>query len=634
MTVKEHNQPTNITHAETIEVIQTHTETHLKADEYIKSRLKDIPQSPGVYMMRDVNGTILYVGKAKVLPQRLRSYTDLKSLCKRIRIMVSKVTNLEYMTTKSEVDALILEASMIKSHKPHYNILLKDDKAWSFITLHRNHDFPGLSMSRRPTKDEHKFGPFSDYNTASCVSEVVKQVYGIRSCSDREFINRRRPCLEYQIKRCTAPCVNKISKEDYKDSISGAISLMKGKSKEILNQMLSEMNALSDDMEYEKAGQIKKKFDALSALQSRGKIHFARFDNTDAIIWQNQGDFIGIQVSVVRNGLNHGMRVFNIENDEQNDIEDVLMSFISQFYSNNPLPHEILLDEIGEESFAMIKAALSQIGKVKITIPKGEKTDKKMLIDFGRENLNDKMFQKCEQILKNKNLHTDLQNALFMDTEIERIEVYDNSHISGTDFLGVMIVANPDGFDSGSYRKFNAKESLGGDDYAMMYEVMKRRFSGHDPRPDLLIIDGGKGQGTSVANALRDLKMDKMPFLCVSKGPQRNKGLEEFFFYKNHDAQPQNVSIHGVLRHYLQRIRDESHRFAITANRLKRNKKIPKSPLDEIQGVGPKRKQILIKHFGGSKKILQATPKEIADVLNVSITLAQNILMRLNELSN
>lgn len=600
----------------------------------IKEALKQIPSKPGIYRMIDEQQKVLYIGKAKNLTKRITNYTQPERLNYRIIQMVSKVRNVITTQTSTESEALLLEANLIKKHRPHYNILLKDDKSFPYILLTENHNFPRITKHRGKKKEKGKyFGPFPSASSVNTAIADLQKSFLLRPCSDSFFEKRTRPCMEYQIKRCSAPCVDKITIEEYSELVAQAKSFLKGKTREIQDLLHEKMMKASDNMEYEKAASFRNRIQALNQVQSKQNIYSQNIKDADIIGLYNESGQCCIQIFFYRNGLCFGNQAYFPVIDEYSNEDEIISAFLLQYYQTHLPPNSLIIShEISNKQ--ILEQALTSISDHKISINHAKKGEKRELVENAIKNANNSLRQKLLQTEKQKNILKELQEIFSLPRPIKRIEVYDNSHIMGKYDTGAMIVAGPDGFIKKAYRRFNIKGDTAGtgDDYAMIEQVITRRFTRllqDSPKyqehiwPDLVIIDGGIGQMSSVEKALKSLSLDnKIPFICISKGPDRNAGREKFHMPGNSSF---TIPYDSATIYYLQRLRDEAHNYAIGTHRKKRSKSIEKSLLDEIPGIGGKRKRDLLQHFGSAKDVISASVSDLQKVPGISKSLAQII---------
>ncbi len=600
----------------------------------IKSYVKTLPGKPGVYRMINERQKVLYVGKAINLKNRVSNYTQPLSLPTRLKRMIAETTSMEFVVTNSEVEALLLEANLIKRYDPPYNVRLKDDKFFSYIHL-SNHPYPRLSKYRGSKSEGGTFyGPFVSINAIDHVLLMLYKTFKIRSCTDSYFKARTRPCLQYHIKRCSAPCVGKIDQADYQKDVKTVCQVLDGKSQDVQKDLQNQMTAFASSQNYEQAALVRDQIRALSAVQSKQTVNLPNIKNADVFGMGITADDVCIQGFFYRNGSNYGTTSFFFKETKHVAPQDIFESFLMQFYADTCPPKLILTNtslegDIVEKALNSLRATHNQRGHVNIEIPsRGPKLDivnsvvKNALAAIERKQLHQKTAR--------DNLEK-LSTVLEFDTPIKRIEVYDNSHIQGTNAIGGMIVAGEDGFEKRYYRKFTIKETdiSPGDDFGMMKEVLKRRFKGslakdpeRSPIPDLVIIDGGKGQLSAAQSIFEDYDIS-VPLLAIAKGPDRNAGKETFFTQER----PEGFKLyeHKQVLHYLQRLRDEAHRFAITFHRAKREKSMKKSLLDTIPGVGPSRKKALLHHFGTALAVKAASIEDLEAVEGISKSLAKHI---------
>ena len=594
----------------------------------IKKHLKTLDAKPGVYRMLDLNKNILYVGKAKNLKKRVGDYTRPNALTTRLVKMVAKTHSMAFITTHTEAEALLLEANLIKALKPKYNILLRDDKSFPYILLKNHQNWPQITKHRGVQKIKGAyFGPFASAQAVNGTLNTLQRVFLLRSCSDSIFRNRTRPCLLYQIKRCSAPCVGKISEDDYQELLDDTLAFLSGKNASVQKRMARDMQKASDDQEFEVAASLRDRLKALTNIQQHQGIYCQSIGNSDIVALFNKGGQSSIQVFFYRNGQNWGNRAYYPYHHKLETPDKILGAFIAQFY-------ETIYTNIKPESKNLMEEAFSKRVGYKVGILTPQRGEKKALVQDAVYNAKAALMRKLAEAASQKKLLEEVMKTFNLEACPERIEVYDNSHISGTNALGGMIVVGPEGFQRNAYRKFNIKDKniSSGDDFAMMREVLKRRFSrlieGNSPSndkgawPDLVLIDGGEGQLNAVQKTLTGLGLEKLPIVGISKGPDRNSGREKFHI-KGRPAftlPPDNAVLF-----FLQRLRDEAHRFAIGAHRARRRLNIHKSLLDQISGVGPKRKKSLLNYFGSAKAVEVAGLKDLEMVEGVSKSMAKTI---------
>ncbi len=599
----------------------------------IRKYLRTLTAKPGVYRMLDARGEVLYVGKAKSLKARVASYTNPGNLSHRIMLMVAATRSMVFVTTHTEVEALLLESNMIKRFRPRYNVLLRDDKSFPFVRLDTTHAFPRIMKHRGARTDKAEyFGPFASAGAVNKTLNGLQKAFLLRTCTDHVFETRSRPCLLYQIKRCAAPCVDRISADDYQSLVAQARDFLKGRSQAIQEKLQQRMVAASDDLDFETAAIYRDRLRAMTQVQARQDINNTRIGDVDVIAAAQKGGQTCVQVFFLRNGQNWGNRAFYPRHHESQPLEEVLPAFIGQFYDNKEPPREILVKpEIAEKP--LLEEALSVKAGRRVHIAMPRRGDRRKLVDMAERNAVDALTRRLAESASQDRMLTDLVAVLDLDAPPRRIEVYDNSHISGTNALGAMIVAGHEGFEKASYRKFNIKsEDLSpGDDYGMMREVMTRRFGRlvrEDPEretaawPDLVIIDGGRGQLSAVAETLADVGIDDLPLVAIAKGPDRNAGREDFYMP---GRQPFKLPPTSPVLYYIQRLRDEAHRFAIGGHRARRKTDARKSALDQVPGIGAKRKRALLMHFGSARAVAGAGIRDLEAVDGISRTTAKVI---------
>jgi excinuclease ABC subunit C len=594
----------------------------------IKDYVKTLPPAPGVYRMLAGNGDVLYVGKAKALKKRVLSYTQFDKLPIRLKRMVAQTRAMEFITTHTEAEALLLEANLIKKFQPRYNILLRDDKSFPYILVRGDHDFPQILKHRgNKSSGGTYFGPFASAGDVNRTIAILQKVFMLRNCTDSYFSARTRPCLQYHIKRCTAPCVGKVSQEDYAEQVRGAQSFMEGKSRDIQDRLTHAMEDASTAQDYEKAAQLRDRIRALTGIQARQDINLDLGDADVFAIAQEAGKSC-VQVFFFRGGRNMGNRSYFPRHQKDEVAHDILSAFMGQFYQNKPVPRDILLN-VDMPDRALLEEAFATLAKVKVTLHTPQRGQRKRLIDFVTRNAAEALARQAASGAAQGKLLAAVAGLFGLEEPPKRIEVYDNSHISGTNMVGAMIVAGPEGLQKNAYRQFNIKFAGAADDYAMMREVLTRRFKRlveqgeSEAWPDLVLIDGGAGQLSAAQETLEDLGvLDRLCLVAISKGPDRNAGREKFHMPGRPEFQ---LPEHDPVLQYLQRLRDEAHRFAITQHRSRRGKQISASPLDEISGIGARRKKALLLHFGSAKAVAGAGVDDLCAVEGVSRALAQKI---------
>jgi len=591
----------------------------LSGAQIIESFVKTLPGQPGVYRMLNASGDVLYVGKAKSLKKRVTAYTQPEKHPIRIQRMIMQTVHMEFATTHTETEALLLEANLIKKLKPRYNILLRDDKSFPYILITGDHAFPQVLKHRgaKVRKGEY-FGPFASGAAVNEAIAVLHKAFMLRNCPDSVFAQRTRPCLQYQIKRCTAPCVLKVTQEAYAKQVDMARQFLSGKSREIQDYFAAEMLAASERMDFEAAAGLRDRIRALTTIQA----HLVKgLDNADIHALYQHNGMSCVEVFFFRAGQNYGNRSYFPRHEKDEKPEDILAAFITQFYTSKPVPKEVLVNVAVNE-----KAIIEEALKTRIILP--TRGNKKELVQMALKNAKESFERKRATDASQGELLEGLAEHFGLESPPERIEVYDNSHISGTHALGAMIVAGPEGFQKNAYRKFNMdKDVKPGDDFAMMRAMLTRRFQSlaNDDtavRPDLLLIDGGQGQLNAAVQAMSDLGVSNIPVVAIAKGPDRNAGRERFFIP---GKPPFSLEPNNPVLYFLQRLRDEAHRFAITSHRARRSRAITSNPLDEIAGIGEKRKKALLLHFGSAKAVAEAGVADLQKVDNISRTVAEKI---------
>ncbi len=589
--------------------------------EIIKSYVNELSHSSGVYRMLDAENNTLYVGKAKSLKNRVLNYVNTSALNTRLQRMISLTSKMEIITTRSEAEALLLEANMIKKYSPRYNILLKDDKSFPYIFFSGDHDFPRLSKHRGAKVGKGKyFGPFVSAGAVDETITILQKAFLIRNCSDNIFKNRTRPCLQYQIKRCSAPCVDFINKEDYEKLTRQAYDFLSGKSRQIQDELIKEMQTASEAQDYEKASIIRDRIRSLTQVQQQSKLTSNTIIDADLIAIARDGDDCCIQIFSFRGGRNYGSKNYFPSNTKEHTGGEIISSFIAQFYQSQPIPKLILVSEELEDA-ALLEEALCLNTDYSVSIVNPQRGEKHELMVQALRNAKEALLRHLSTNISQKAALQGVQELFGLDDIPKRIEVYDNSHISGTNQVGAMIVACVDGFIKNQYRKFDIKnaDTVGGDDYAMLREVLTRRFKRlqdeQQNKPDLVLIDGGAGQLSIATQVFEELGINDIVYVGIAKGEDRNAGREHFFMQGREAFQ---LSENDAVLHYLQRLRDEAHRFAIGAHRNKRSKSMQVSELDAIVGIGAARKKSLLHHFGSARAVAAASIEEIGQVTGIS----------------
>jgi excinuclease ABC subunit C len=599
----------------------------------IRNVLKTLPVRPGVYRMHDVRGDVLYVGKARALRNRVTNYTQVSRLSKRLQRMVAQTRSMTIVTTNSEAEALLLEAQLIKRYRPPYNVLLRDDKSFPYILLRADHAFPRIQKHRGAQKIKgNYYGPFASAGSVTRTLNALQKLFLLRSCSDSFFANRSRPCLLYQIKRCSAPCVGRIGDSDYAELVADAKAFLAGKSTQVQAKLGEAMQSAAANMDFELAAVYRDRLKALTFIQGSQAINAEGVGDADIFALACKAGTMCIQGFFIRGGQNWGHRSFFPTHTDGVSEDEVFASFLMQFYEEVTPPRTILLDRnLGEAE--LIAEALAEQAKGKVAISQPQRGDRRRLIDQAKRNAEEALDRRLAESTTQARILRELAELFDLDGPPDRIEVYDNSHIMGTNALGAMVVAGPEGFRKNSYRKFNIKrpETKPGDDFAMMREVFERRFArakNEDPDreggdwPDLVLIDGGRGQLNAASQTLAGMGVEDVALVGVSKGPDRNAGRETFHLL---DGREINLPPNSPVLFYLQRLRDEAHRFAIGAHRAKRAKAIGASPLDEVPGIGPARKKALLMHFGTAKAVRAASLEDLQRAPGVSASVAQKV---------
>lgn len=600
----------------------------------ILETVKTLPLKPGVYRMIDKAGQVLYVGKAKSLKNRVRSYTLVDQLPTRLQRMVFATASMEIIHTKTEVEALILESQLIKKLQPKYNILLKDDKSFPYIYIQKGHDFPQVYKKRGVNEQEaHCFGPFATIDAVETTTIALQKIFKLRNCKDAFFDARARPCLQYHIKRCTAPCVGKVTPAAYQQQVNQAIDFLKGKSQDIQKLLEHKMIQASASEEFELAAVYRDQIKDLNKIQQHSSINPVGIKDADILGLFEEKGCVGIQVFFVRGGQNYGNLSYFPKHSSDNSIEEIFQQFILQFYESRIAPKEIYISHPLEE-LSLIAEALSELNNQAVTLQVPQRGDKKRFMDMVVSNAKAAVNRKLIETANQKDLLHKLASFLDLEDIPGRIEVYDNSHIQGSHSVGAFIVAGEEGFIKNAYRKFTIKDTtVFGDDFGMMREVFRRRFTKPDTDehwafPDVVIIDGGIGQLNAVLETLNELQLPNPPaVMAVSKGPDRNAGREKILLPNKPSVQ---LDFNDPLQFFIQRLRDEAHRFVIETHRKKRKTQMTLSQLDEIEGIGPKRKKALLHHFGSVKSIKEASVEQLEKVNGINPALAKIIFMFFN----
>ncbi|AMM84937.1 excinuclease ABC subunit UvrC [Martelella sp. AD-3] len=618
----------------------------LKGAALIGEFVKHLPNSPGVYRMFNAKGDVLYVGKARSLKKRVTNYAQGRGHSNRITRMITQTAHMEFVTTRTETEALLLEANLIKRLRPRFNVLLRDDKSFPYILITGDHEAPALFKHRgaRARKGDY-FGPFASAGAVGRTINAMQRAFLIRSCTDSVYESRTRPCLLYQIKRCAGPCTGEISTEDYAALVNEAKAFLSGKSKQVHAELADAMNQASEELDFERAAIYRDRLSALSHVLGHQGVNPAGIEEADVFAIHNEGGLCCIQVFFYRTGQNWGNRAYFPKTDPSLPAAEILNAFLAQFYDDKPIPRDIFLSEEIEER-ALLELALSERAGRKVNIAVPKRGEKRETVDHVTANAREAHGRKLSETATQSRLLQGFAETFGLASPPRRIEVYDNSHIMGTNAVGGMIVAGPEGFVKAQYRKFNIKstEITPGDDFGMMREVMTRRFSrlikehGIPDRsqpvetdedapfpawPDVILIDGGQGQMSAVRAILEELGVNEaVTAIGVAKGADREAGRERFFMEGKPDF---SLPPRDPVLYFIQRLRDEAHRFAIGSHRARRKKEMVKNPLDEIAGIGPSRKRALLQHFGSAKAVSRAGLTDLSGVEGISEAMARQI---------
>ncbi|GEO80629.1 UvrABC system protein C [Pararhodospirillum oryzae] len=601
---------------------------------YLRSQIRLLPLSPGVYRMLDAQGAVLYVGKARVLRRRVVSYTQTHRLPVRLQRMVAATVALEVITTHTEAEALLLESNLIKKLKPRYNILLRDDKSFPYIEITPGHPFPRLIKTRggRPQPGTH-FGPFASGRAVSETLAALQRAFLLRTCADAVFANRTRPCLLFQIKRCSGPCVGRIEPAAYTALVEEARAFLSGRSTSLQRELARRMEEASAALAFEAAAVYRDRIKALTNVQAHQDINLPTLGEADVIALHSEGGQTCVQVFFFRGGRNNGNRPFFPAHPADLTTAEVLEGFVGQLYARLPPPRLILLDQPLPNQELVEKALALRAGH-RVTLGVPRRGNRRKLVEHAALNAREALGRRMAEGSAHRRLLEGVARAFSLKAPPERVEIYDNSHIRGAHAVGAMVVAGPEGFVKNAYRTFTIRdpETVPGDDFAMMREVLRRRFAraqGEDPTrerglwPDLVLIDGGQGQVSAAGAVLAELGIDDLAVVGVAKGPDRDAGRERFFPLAG--GPPLSFPLNDPVLHYLQRLRDEAHRFAIGTHRAKRSRAIGSSPLDAVPGIGARRKKALLHHFGSARAVAQAGLADLEVVDGISAALAKKI---------
>lgn len=611
--------------------------------EVIGEFVKRLPGAPGVYRMLNENGDVLYVGKARNLKNRVTSYSRTTGHTNRIARMISDTASMEFITTHTEIEALLLEANLVKRLRPRYNVLLRDDKSFPYILVSGDHEAAGLFKHRGARSRKGKyFGPFASAGAVNDTISTLQKVFLLRTCTDSFYQGRTRPCLQHQIKRCAAPCTGEITLENYEKLVQEAYDFLSGKSQKIKTHLSEQMQAASERLDFEQAAMYRDRLGSLSHVQSHQGINPRHVDEADIFALHQESGQSCIQVFFFRTGQNWGNRAYFPRADKSFEPEEILGAFLGQFYDDKPVPKLVLISHEIEDQ-QLLQEALSVRANRKVQVSQPKRGEKRELVNHVQTNAREALGRRLAENASHEKLMAGMAEAFDLKEPPNRVEVYDNSHIMGTNAVGAMIVAGPEGFVKNQYRKFNikSKDIVPGDDYGMMREVMTRRFSrlikergpkseqldAEDgslvPWPDLVLIDGGLGQLNAVREVMKELELlDVVPLVGIAKGPDRDAGRERFFI---NGRSPFSLPVRDPVLYHIQRLRDEAHRFAIGTHRAKRKKEMIKNPLDEISGIGPARKRAILHHFGSAKATSRAGIEDLKAVEGVSAQMAQVI---------
>ncbi|MDW6021289.1 excinuclease ABC subunit UvrC [Mesorhizobium sp. BAC0120] len=631
------------------------TET-VAGPEVIQGFVKQLPNAPGVYRMMNAAGDVLYVGKARSLKKRVTSYAQGRFHTNRIGRMVRETAAMEFVVTRTETEALLLEANLIKRLRPRFNVLMRDDKSFPYILLTTDHASPGIFKHRgaRSRKGEY-FGPFASAQAVGRTINSLQRAFLLRTCTDSVFESRTRPCLLYQIKRCSGPCTGEIGPDDYAGLVDEARNFLTGSSQKVKAEMSSAMQHAAEDLDFERAAIFRDRLAALSHVQTHQGINTQAVDEADVFAVHQEGGQTCIQVFFFRTGQNWGNRAYFPKADPALEAGEVLSSFLAQFYDDKPVPRAVLLSHAVEEQ-ELLTAALSTKAGRRIAISVPQRGEKKDLTDHALQNAREALGRRLAETSTQARLFAGFAETFGLQRVPRRIEIYDNSHIMGTNAVGAMVVAGPEGFVKNQYRKFNIRstEITPGDDFGMMREVMERRFSrlikeherpdteagapaededisnGAFPAwPDVILIDGGQGQMSAVRSILDGLGVTKdVTAIGVAKGVDREAGRERFFVS---GREPFSLPVRDPVLYFVQRMRDEAHRFAIGSHRARRKKEMTKNPLDEIEGIGPSRKRALLLHFGTAKAVSRAALEDLMAVEGISASTAKQVYNHFHE---
>ncbi len=599
--------------------------------EVVRAHLVTLPRTPGVYRMLNGRGDALYVGKARSLRNRVATYAAPDRLPVRLQRMVAETEAMEFVTTHTEVEALLLEANLINRLRPRYNILMRDDKSFPYILITGDHPFPQLVKYRGPRKRKGRyFGPFATVNSVHGTVTALQRAFLLRNCTDVVFRSRTRPCLQYQIKRCSAPCVGRITESDYAALVDQSCDFLAGRSTRIQERLAAAMEEASAALDFERAASLRDRIRALTQVQTHQDINLPGVQEADIVALHQEGGQSCIQVFFFRSGRNFGNRAYFPAHDRSLGPGEVIAAFVGQFYERHPPPRRILLSHEPDDR-ALLEEALCLKAERTVRLAVPRRGTKRRPVEHALSNARDALGRRLAESAAHRRLLGDFADVLGLDGPLERIEIYDNSHIQGAHAVGAMVVSGRDGFEKGAYRKFNIRDTDVGDDYAMMREVLTRRFSRamrEDPDrkgeswPNLVILDGGPGQLRVAEAVFVDLGLDGVALLACAKGPDRNAGRERLH---QPGRKARTLDARDPVLYFIQRLRDEAHRFAIGSHRVRRKKANATSPLDAIPGVGAKRKKALLMYFGSASSVSRAGLADIEAVEGISRATAQRI---------
>jgi excinuclease ABC subunit C len=605
--------------------------------EIIADYVKRLPQKPGVYRMYDEKGELLYVGKARKLKNRVSNYAKGGGHNNRIALMIALTRTMEFVVTSTETEALLLEANLIKRLKPRFNILLRDDKSFPYILIRREHEAAQLMKHRgaRRMKGDY-FGPFASAGAVNRTLDTLQKAFLLRTCSDSVYEGRTRPCMLFQIKRCSGPCVGLIEPAEYDALVDEAVEFLRGRSNSLRERLQAEMTEAAEALEFETAAKLRNRIRAIAAVTANQGVNVDGMEEADIVAAHQEGGKTCIQIFFFRAGQNWGNRAIYPRHEADAEPGDVIAAFLAQFYEDKPAPKDILVSHEPAEAELLAEALSLRAGR-QVEIRRPQRGAKRKLVEQAMGNAREALGRKLAETKSQAALLDGVAKAFGLAERPERIEVYDNSHIQGSNALGAMIVAGPEGFEKTHYRRFNMKgdDAATNDDFAMMRAMLKRRLSRlakereeGAPVPDLLLIDGGKGQLSAVLETAAELGVSDVPIVAVAKGPDRDAGREVFYMA---GKSPIRLPGNDPVLYYLQRLRDEAHRFAITGHRAKRSRAISENPLDDIPGVGSSRKKALLAHFGSARSVARAGLADLEAVEGVSKALARRIYDHFHE---